>query len=312
MAIKMVRDTVKYLNLKISTPPPPPPPPPMNEAGEMNVPQPPPPSPPAGIKLKGDGPPPLYVVDGNVTSEAEVEKIYPDSIGSIIVLKDKSAIDKPATDKFGEKAKDGVIEITTKGKIGKVLVIIDGVLHEKDGMSMINMDDIKSMSVLKNEDALNKYGEKGRNGAIEVTTYKEGEKRPEVKVVKSDKGDPKTGQEPIDVVQAMPKSDKDKFVVVEEMPSFPGGKDAMAAWIIANLKYPAEAVKAKITGKVYVNFIVSSMGKVKNVVVSKSPSPLLNAEAIRVINSMPDWKPAMQAGKPVDVQFKVPVEFKLN
>jgi TonB family protein len=284
----------------------------MNEAGEMNVPQPPPPSPPAGIKLKGDGPPPLYVVDGNVTSEAEVEKIYPDSIGSIIVLKDKSAIDKPATDKFGEKAKDGVIEITTKGKIGKVLVIIDGVLHEKDGMSMINMDDIKSMSVLKNEDALNKYGEKGRNGAIEVTTYKEGEKRPEVKVVKSDKGDPKTGQEPIDVVQAVPKSDKDKFVVVEEMPSFPGGKDAMTAWIIANLKYPAEAVKAKITGKVYVNFIVSSLGKVKNVVVSKSPSPLLNAEAIRVISSMPDWKPAMQAGKPVDVQFNVPVEFKLK
>jgi len=54
------------------------------------------------------------------------------------------------------------------------------------------------------------------------------------------------------------------------------------------------------------------LGKVKNVVVSKSPSPLLNAEAIRVISSMPDWKPAMQAGKPVDVQFNVPVEFKLK
>ena len=86
----------------------------------------------------------------------------------------------------------------------------------------------------------------------------------------------------------------------------------MASWIGSNLKYPAEAVKAKITGKVYVNFIVSSTGKVRNVVISKSVSPLLNAEAIRVISSMPDWKPGMQAGKPVDVQIKVPLEFKLK
>src|SRR5664280_3909289 len=96
------------------------------------------------------------------------------------------------------------------------------------------------------------------------------------------------------------KAAKDAFVVVEEMPEFPGGKDAMAAWIIANLKYPAEAVKAKITGKVYVNLIVSYTGKVKNVEVSKSVSPLLNAEAIRVISSMPEWKPGKQGGKPVD------------
>ena len=312
MAIKMVRDTVKYLNLNISTPPPPPAPVSAvaNINSNNNVPPPPPPLPDLNLKPE-EGKIPLVVIDDSV-SNIDVDKINPETIWSMNVLKDKSPTEKPATDKYGEKGKDGVIEITTKGKIAKVLVIIDGVLHEKDGMSMSNMDDIKSISVLKNEDAINKYGEKGRNGAIEVTTYKEGEKRPEVKVVKSDKGDPKTGQEPIDVVQAVPKSDKDKFVVVEEMPSFPGGKDAMTAWIIANLKYPAEAVKAKITGKVYVNFIVSSLGKVKNVVVSKSPSPLLNAEAIRVISSMPDWKPAMQAGKPVDVQFNVPVEFKLK
>jgi TonB family protein len=100
--------------------------------------------------------------------------------------------------------------------------------------------------------------------------------------------------------------------VVEEMPEFKGGSDAMASWIVSNLKYPAEAVKAKITGKVYVNFIVSSSGKVKNVVISKSVSPLLSAEAIRVISSMPDWKPGMQAGKSVPVQMQVPVEFRLQ
>ena len=93
---------------------------------------------------------------------------------------------------------------------------------------------------------------------------------------------------------------------------FPGGENAMVTWITTNLKYPAEAVKAKITGKVYVSFMVSKAGKVKNVVVSKSANPLLNAEAIRVISSMPDWKPGSQAGKLVDVQMQVPVEFKLK
>ena len=221
MAINMVKDTVKYLNLNISTPPPPPP---MNAAGDLNAPPPPPPPPPtSGIDLKGDGPQPLYVVDGSIISEAELEKINPDAIESITVLKAKSETVNPATDKYGEKGMHGVIEITTKDKAAK-----------------------------------------------------------------------------------------DAFVVVEEMPEFPGGKDAMAAWIIANLKYPAEAVKAKITGKVYVNFIVSSTGKVKNVVISKSVSPLLNEEAIRVISSMPDWKPGTQGGKYVPVQMLVPVEFKLN
>jgi TonB family protein len=168
------------------------------------------------------------------------------------------------------------------------------------------------MNVLIVKSAIEKYGEKGKNGAIEVTTYKKDEKRPEVIVVKSYPGDPKTGKEPIEVVQAVPKPSKDAFVIVEEMPEFPGGRVALQAWIAANLKYPAEAVKGKITGKVYINFIVSSTGKVKNVVVSKSASPLLNAEAIRVISSMPDWKPGSQAGKPVDVQVKVPVEFSLK
>jgi TonB family protein len=310
MAIKMVRDTVKYLNLNLNTPPPPPPPPPVNAAGDLNVPTPPPP--PAGIKFKGDGPPPLYVVDGNITSEAELEKIIPDSIESISVLKDKSTAVNPATDKYGEKGMHGVIEITTKGKAAKMLVIIDGVINEKDGLSKINMEDVKSMNILKNEDGVNKYGEKGKYGAMEVTTFREGEKRPVAKVVKSSPGDPKTGKEPFEVVVQEKPATKDAFVVVEEMPTFPGGKDAMDAWINANLKYPAEALKAKITGKVYVNFIVSYNGKVRNAVISKSVSPLLNEEAIRVISSMPEWKPASQGGKPVDVQYCVPVEFKLN
>jgi beta-lactamase regulating signal transducer with metallopeptidase domain len=81
MHITMVRDTVRYNNLNLSTPPPPPPPPPVNAAGDLNVPPPPPPPPPAsGIDIIGDGPQPLYVVDGNITTKADVKKINPESI----------------------------------------------------------------------------------------------------------------------------------------------------------------------------------------------------------------------------------------
>jgi TonB family protein len=254
---------------------------------------------------------PLVVVDGVITN-IDIDKIDPATIESVNVLKDKSATNKPATDKYGEKGKNGVVEVLTKDYMGKVLVVIDGVLHEKDGMSKIQMEDIKTMNVLAVKPAMEKYGEKGKNGAMEITLYKSSDEKPDIRIVSKQPGDPKTGKEPLDVVQAVSKPDTDKFVVVEEMPSFPGGKNAMQAWITDNLQYPAAAAKNKITGKVYVSFTVSKTGKVKNVVVSKSASPLLNAEAIRIISSMPDWKPATQAGKTVDVQYKVPVEFKLK
>src|ERR1035437_4184373 len=177
------------------------------------------------------------------------------------------------------------------------LVVIDGTITDIE-VDKIDPETVYSMNVLKDKSATDKYGEKGKNGQT------------------TDKEDPeKKAKEATTVVKEIPAASgtgKDAFVVVEEMPEFPGGRVAMQAWIAANLKYPAEAMKSKITGKVYINFIVSSTGKVKNAVVSKSASPLLNAEAIRVISSMPDWKPGSQAGKPVEVQIMVPVEFKLK
>jgi TonB family protein len=158
------------------------------------------------------------------------------------------------------------------------------------------------MNVLKDKTAIDKYGERGKDGVIEITTKS-----------KVSQG---SGNNLSDVkVSGYAKDQKkdDMFVIVEELPQFPGGgKDAMVAWIIGNLKYPGEAVKGNITGTVLVDFMVSSSGKVKNVVVNKPVNPLLDAEAKRVISSMPDWKPATQAGKAVNVQMMVPVEFKLQ
>jgi TonB family protein len=104
------------------------------------------------------------------------------------------------------------------------------------------------------------------------------------------------------------KSADEVFVAVEELPDFPG----MESWLADNLKYPAEAYSKKITGIVNVAFQVTSAGKVKNVQVIKPVNPLLDAEAKRVISSMPDWKPGTQHGKKVPVEMKVPVEFKLK
>jgi TonB family protein len=109
-----------------------------------------------------------------------------------------------------------------------------------------------------------------------------------------------------------PPSDKKLWAVVEEMPMFPGGEQAMISWISSNIIYPAEAVKAGIQGIVPVHFMVTGNGKVKYVRVSKSVNHFLDAEAVKVISTMPDWKPGRQNGKPVDVDFTVPVEFKLK
>ena len=108
-------------------------------------------------------------------------------------------------------------------------------------------------------------------------------------------------------------TNEEVFVVIEELPEFPGGgREAMKSWILNNLKYPGEARTKKIAGVVDVGFRVTSAGKIKDVQVIKSVNPLLDAEAKRVISSMPDWKPGSQHGKPVPVQMRVPVEFKLK
>jgi TonB family protein len=113
-------------------------------------------------------------------------------------------------------------------------------------------------------------------------------------------------------VKKVEQTGNELFVVTETLPEFPGGSDAMMTWLSKNIKYPEDAVKNKITGQVEVKFIVDISGKIKSVKVIKRVNPLLDAEAERLISSMPDWKPGMQGGKPVDVYLKVPVDFKLK
>ena len=102
------------------------------------------------------------------------------------------------------------------------------------------------------------------------------------------------------------------FDVVEVMPQYPGGQIAMLKYFMENIKYPEQAMKKGIQGRVAVSFIVEKDGSISNVKPVLSVHPLLDKEAVRVVKSMPKWSPGKQNGKPVRVRFNVPVMFKLN
>ena len=101
-------------------------------------------------------------------------------------------------------------------------------------------------------------------------------------------------------------------MAVESMPQFPGGENRLRNYLQNNLKYPSQARKARVEGKVYVSFVVNSGGRVTDTKIIKGIGEGCNIEALRVINKMPFWKPATQQGRPVSVRFVIPVYFKLN
>jgi TonB family protein len=100
--------------------------------------------------------------------------------------------------------------------------------------------------------------------------------------------------------------------LVEEMPEFPGGQEALAAFMKKEVKYPKKAKRDGIEGTVYVSFVVDKDGSVTDVAVARGVDPLLDAEAMRAVRLMPKWKPGSQNGKPVKTRFHLPVRFKLK
>ena len=107
-------------------------------------------------------------------------------------------------------------------------------------------------------------------------------------------------------------SPQDVFDVVEKMPEFPGGVQELLGFLSKTIKYPAEAEKAGTQGRVIATFVVRKDGSISDARVVKSVDPLLDAEALRVINAMPAWIPGTQNGKPVNVKYTVPISFRLD
>ena len=103
-----------------------------------------------------------------------------------------------------------------------------------------------------------------------------------------------------------------EFVVVEEMPVFRNGNADLMRYLSENIKYPTVSAEQGVQGRVVVQFVVGVHGEILNPVVVKSVDPYLDKEAIRVISSMPKWKPGKQRGKAVRVKYTVPVVFRLQ
>ena len=102
------------------------------------------------------------------------------------------------------------------------------------------------------------------------------------------------------------------FVVVEKSPEFPGGNDSLYAFIGRNIKYPEMAKKNKIEGRVFVTFVIEKDGQVSSAKLLRDIGGGCGEEALRVVNSMPKWKPGTQRGNPVRVQFNLPIMFQLQ
>ena len=266
--------------------------------------------------------PPLYILDGVMIDKAKMNAIKPETIESINVLKDKTA-----TDKYGEKAKDGVVEIKLKGgnpdkyankksdfdfvdsktndtirmsaygsmvfesgkKDSPALYILDGKVKDISEINKIDPESINYITHLQGNDAIKKYGEKGKHGVIVIVTKKNPGASTDVEPKKAN-----------------------LFTVVEEMPQFVGGFNALMKFIGDNIQYPAQAKADKTEGTVIVNFVIKNNGKVENVKIDRGINPLLDKEAARVISILPEWIPGKQQGKAVDVSYTIPIQFKLD
>jgi len=207
------------------------------QANDNNPPK---PLPKHGFASKMTANPPLFVVDGVILDKIKMDQVEPDDIKSVTVLNAKSA-----TEKYGLLAKNGVMEIQTKGKV-------------------------------------NLAAGKG-NVVVEVNEYAENQKM-----------------------------ELHNNNIIDEMPEFKGGMNGLMKFISGNIKYPDKSQADKTQGNVEVNFVISRDGKVENVRIANAVDSSLDAEAIRVISSMPDWTPGKQSGEPVDVSFTIPIQFSIK
>lgn len=128
----------------------------------------------------------------------------------------------------------------------------------------------------------------------------------------SEIGGARAGKETVETKKDEPLDNAQVYTVVEQEPSFPGGQDALLKYIATHIKYPAIAQEQDIQGQVVLKFVVKEDGSVGDVKVMKGLSKECDAEAVRVVKSLPRFIPGKQQGKPVKVWFTLPIRFQLQ
>ena len=271
---------------------------------------------------------PLYILDEKEISSKDFEAINPANIESITVLKDESAVAK-----YGERGRNGVINITLKNTLTKApsvntsheafrgnpapqagvedkLLLFEGkpdpkyqskiakevtvagyanskasTLVYKDGKQIswqefgkIEPITVANINMLSGTRAVEKYGERARDGVIEIKTI------PLFRV----------------------------FTKAEQPAQFPGGEDAWKGYLAKNLQYPEAALKARTEGVARLQFIVDTEGSISNVRILSNPGNGIGEEAIRLIKKGPKWLPAVQNGREVNYEVQLSIDFRTN
>lgn len=212
----------------------------------------------------------------------------------VVVAFAQPPIDELKYSFLNDKGLPTTVEMKRKGHFASsmkdsILVVVNEKVkgYGEEALSSIPGEQIESILTVHSNDAVAEYGDKAKHGVIKITTKEEDEEPASVK-------------------------EKLIFQVTEEGPEFPGGMKECMKFIKQNTLYPIEAYRKGIHGKVLVSCVISDKGDIESPHIYRSVDPLLDAEALRVIKSMPKWKPGKQRGKPVNVMFMFPVAFNLE
>ncbi len=282
------RETITEAEAKRSGLLPAPPPPPPAPGAEPPV----PPVPPVNAANPNLPPPPpplpanaFYLIDGKESTVDKVKNISPDNIVSISVLKDTAA-----TNKYGDKAKNGAIEIYTKNISVKKnpLTIVNGKKIPYDVLNTIDPNTIESITVLKDKNTVEKYGKEGENGVILITLkHDTGEKQP------------------------MPNK---VFTQVEQPATYPGGNAAWNKYITQVIQKNIKTLESdkKNTGTCVVKFIVNTDGSISNVEAITMKETQLGKVATDALKLSPRWVPGKQNDHLVASYVMQPVSFKIS
>lgn len=269
----------------------------------------------------------VYVLNGKEISKPEFQSLDPESIKAVEVWKGDKAVEK-----YGSKAEPGAIIITTNGQLENRTQnyrVTGRVINDESNEPLPDVN-----IVVKNTSRGTVSGEGGQFSLplekaseevyftyigfkplnMEIKSGDEVEvrlqRRPAMLILPLATGMPWEKMAEENRVKGKPISNPE-FVIVESMPGFPGGQQALSNYIASQIRYPENAKKEKISGRVWVNLTIDEEGNVRNVYLDRGIDQDLDKEAIRIISRMPKWKPGRQRGKAVPVELNINVDFVL-
>lgn len=268
---------------------------------------------------------PLYLLNGKEITPQQMKQIDANTIESVNVLNGEEAIKQ-----YGEKGKNGVVVITLKNntssspafsnatavtpknpnaaaEASNALKVIDGKIVSNEDLQKFNANDIYSVSVFKSDEAVKRWGEKGRNGVIELTTQQKHEAN-----ISDTPATAASAAESDTTIK--PENKAFQYDLNLTNPQFPGGIEGWQKYLQQNLKSDVPTQHKAPTGTytTVVSFMVDENGNVSDVKAVKDPGYGTGEEAVRVIKEGPKWIPAQLNGRPTKVMTKQAITFRIE